>query len=302
MRSLVNVQVGPYTLRTQIGLGGAAEVWHATHVDDERAYAVKLLRPEHREDVNQLKALETEFSILEQLRHKALTPGRRWVEIDDRSGYVMDLVPGMNMSVALARKLPFNGLHCLRDLVDVVAFLHENELIHNDIKLENCILRPEGSLALVDLGNVRRMQWTNVITGFFRRPAQQIFGTATYLAPELIAGKRPTVKSDLYAIGVCTFLFLTGKPPFMADTNDERLRANISETPPGLASRIPGIPPGPAAILDRCLAKKADARPESAEEVLAAINDLLTKVRYVRVKTPDPGSLGRGPIGGGLPP
>ena len=279
MMSLVSAQVGPFILRDQIGLGGVAEVWQASHVEDGRLYAVKLLRPERMSDPQHLKELETEFSVLEQLRHPAIPRGRRWVEIAGRPGFVMDYMPGENLATVVARKQPINGLRCLMELADAVAFLHEKGLIHNDIKLENCILRPDGSLALLDFGSVKRIQWSQAITGLFRRPSQHVFGTATYLAPELISGKRPTVKSDIYALGVAGFMVMTGRAPFSAGTNEERLRANASETPPTLASRLPGIPPGPAMVIDRCLAKKPEVRPETAEEIRDAAKELLSRVK-----------------------
>ena len=279
MSTLVNVQVGPFIFREQIGMGGVAEVWKAVHVDDGRAYAVKILRADRLAEAQHLKALEMEFSILEQLRHPALAPGRRWVEVDGRPGFVMDLIPGENLATVLARKQPVPGLRCVHELAAAVAYVHENDLIHNDIKLENCVLRPDGSLGLIDFGSVKRVQWGGNITGLFRRPAQQIFGTATYLAPELIAGKRPTTKTDLYALGVAAFILITGRPPFAAATNEARLRANATEIPPTLASRVPGIPAAPASVIDRCLAKKPDIRPADAAEVRDAARDLLARLK-----------------------
>ena len=284
MSTLVNRQIGPYLLRDRIGLGGVAEVWQADHVDDSRTYAVKILRPDRLAEPKHRRCLEDEFSILEQLRHPGLPPGRRWIEVDGRAGFVMDYVAGENLAVAIAKKEPIPGIRCLHDIAATLHFLHENELIHNDIKLENAILRPDGSTVLLDLGNAKRIQWTNAITGIFRKPAKQIFGTATYLAPELIAGKKPTVATDLYAVGVAAFLLITGRPPFLAGTNEERLNANVNDAPPTLASRIQGIPMAPAAIIDACLAKKPEGRPPSAALVRDAAKDLLDRLRLSQVQ------------------
>jgi serine/threonine-protein kinase len=271
---LISATVGPFAVRELIGAGGVAEVYRVEHVEDARSFAMKVLRAERLAEKDKLKAFQDEFRWLSQLKHPGIPVARRTAEIQGRPCFIMDLVPGDTMAAFQARNRQVPGVAALGGLAAIVAYLHERRLIHNDIKLENAMLRPDGGVSLVDFGSVREVQADNVITRFFTRAPKQIFGTATYLAPELIAGKRPTLATDVYALGVCAFMLLTGKPPFEATRQSGRLRANAEERPPSIRERLPQIPIAIAQAIDACLAKSADDRPADARALLRAIKDL----------------------------
>jgi serine/threonine-protein kinase len=272
--SLINATLGSFVVRELIGAGGVAEVYRAEHVEDQKSLALKALRYERLGEKDKLKAFQDEFRWLSQLRHPGIPLARRTGEIQGRPCILMDYVPGETLAVLQAKGRQTPGVGPLLGLVGIVAYLHERRLIHNDIKLENTILRPDGGVSLVDFGSVKEVQADNVITRFFTRTPKQIFGTATYLAPEIIAGKRPTLATDVYALGVCAFMLLTGKPPFDATRQSGRLRANASERPPSIRERLPQITPALAHGIDACLAKSADERPADARALLGLIKEL----------------------------
>jgi serine/threonine-protein kinase len=272
--SLINANVGPFVVRELIGAGGVAEVYRAEHMDDHKSLALKVLRPERLGEKDKVKAFQDEFRWLSQLRHPGIPVARRTSEIQGRPCFLMDLVPGDAMAALQTKGRQIPGVAALGGLAAIVAYLHERRLIHNDIKLENAMLRPDGGVALVDFGSVKEVQADNVITRFFTRTPKTIFGTATYLAPELIAGKRPTLSTDVYALGVCAFMLLTGKPPFDEARVSGRLRANASQQPPSIRERLPQLTPALGQAIDSCLAKTAEERPADARVFLASIKDL----------------------------
>jgi serine/threonine-protein kinase len=272
--SLINATIGPFVVRQQIGAGGVAEVFRVEHVDDQRSFALKILRPERLAEKDKVKAFEEEFRWLNKLKHPGLPVARRTGEIHGRPCFIMDYVPGETLAQLQSARKPIRGVSALTQLLEVCAYLHEHRVIHNDIKLENCIQRPDGRVLLVDFGSAREVQSDNVITRFFTRKATQIFGTATYLAPELIAGKRPTLLTDVYALGVCCHLLLTGRPPFDATRQSGRLRANVSEVPPSIRERLTSLAPGFAIPIDACLSKSPDERPADARVLLRELKDL----------------------------
>ncbi len=291
---LTNLNLGPFTLREIIGSGGIAEVYRADHRDDTgrdqaKQYAVKVMRPERAAEKQQVKNFLEEYDTISELNHPGVPVARRQGEVDGRPAFVMDLVPGNNLAVLQLQPKSYPGVHCLAELCAVVAFLHQHDIIHNDLKLENCILHPDGHLVLVDYGSVRFPRRTSFLSKLLpAAPPKMIFGTATYLAPELILGKRPTFRTDVYALGVCAFYMLTGKPPFGEARQSGRLQANLKQTPPSIAARVPGIHPSVAAIIDRCLSKDPDERPAAAPEVHAAAKlhlDKLHESAVQRVKT-----------------
>jgi serine/threonine-protein kinase len=272
--SLTNASFGPWVLRNQIGAGGAAEVYRADHREDGSQVAVKVLRPERQADRAHFKAFGDEYARMQALAHPAIPVVKRMGEVAGRAAFAMELVPGDTITSMLSRARAVPGVSCLLQLAEVVSYLHGKELIHNDIKLENTMLRPDGRLVLVDYGNVRDASGTNVITRMFTRRPAQIFGTATYLAPELIEGKRPTMTSDVYALGVCAFFLLSGSPPFSATRQSGRLRANAVETPPSILDRVPRLPANVAAAIDHALSKEPERRPQTARSFLGAMKEL----------------------------
>ncbi len=269
--SLVNASIGPFVVRELIGAGGIAEVFRVEHQDDRRSFALKAIRPERQEEKEKLKAFQEEFLLMQKLKHQGIPVARRSGEIAGRACFIMDLIPGDTFAALQTKHQMIPGPSSLCGLVEIVAYLHDQDLIHNDIKLENSFLRPDNSVALVDFGNVKRVLTDNVITRFFTKKPSQIFGTASYLAPELIAGKRPTLASDMYALGVCAFLLLTGKLPFDESRQSGRLRANMSKDAPSIRDRLPTIPHPVAYAIDRCLAKAPEGRPAHARELYDAL-------------------------------
>ena len=278
-RTLANQTLGPFILREIIGVGGVAEVYRADHCNDSRQYAVKVMRPERVAERVQVRNFLEEFDTIQDLKHPSIPVPRRQGEIEGRPAFVMDLIAGANLATLLGEGRPFPGVQVLSQLCAVADYLHRQEIIHNDLKLENCMIRPDGHLVLVDYGSVHSSRRTGFLRRLFRKPKLQIFGTATYLAPELIQGGRPTFRSDVYALGVCAFFMLSGRPPFEEARQSGRLKANLKAAPPSIAERVLDIHPEVASIFDACLAKDPQRRPQEASEVHAAAKLHLDKLR-----------------------
>ncbi len=260
---LSGLTIGPYYVRDLVGVGGVAEVYRAVHRDGSHA-ALKVLKVERLGERDKIRAFEIEIAQLKRLSHPALPKVLHDGSIDNRPAFLMDFMRGETLSALVTAHEPLPGATLVREIVGIAGYLHGKDLVHNDLKLENLILRPDGSVALVDFGNVREIR-NRVITRFFLRRQEQIFGTATYLAPELIRGDAPTTQSDVYALGVIAFMLLTGKPPFDDARQSGRLRAHLNEKPPSIQSLLPQLPPAVASVIDLCLVQAdPERRPSDA--------------------------------------
>jgi serine/threonine protein phosphatase PrpC len=160
---------------------------------------------------------------------------------------VMPLYPGELLETRLARP-PALGLEEGRNiaikLARAAAALHRAGIIHRDIKPDNVILEPEGSLKLIDLGVVR-------IPGLEDFPPEDIPGTPAYMAPEMFAGEPGNEATDIYALGVTLFRALTGEFPYgNADATSPPRR----ERPKELAALRPDLPAWLQGALARALA------------------------------------------------
>lgn len=269
-KSLANLKLGCWILREKIGLGGTAEIWRADHLGGGVPAAIKVMHAEKAVQPVHVKSFQGEWELLSQLDHPGVPRVLERGVVDQRPAMAMEYVPGANVSSLLARRTPFPALGVLVQLAGIVDFLHRKRVVHGDLKLENLILNPQSQVKLVDFGTARRRHLLSPVTAIFAKPQARIFGTAAYLAPEIIAGKRSDFPSDLYALGVCAFALCVGRTPFEATRLSAKLRAHANEAAPTLAEMVPGFPPGPSSLIDRCLAKDPRHRPASAAEVEAA--------------------------------
>jgi serine/threonine protein phosphatase PrpC len=160
---------------------------------------------------------------------------------------VMPLYQGELLETRLTRR-PSVGLEEGRNiaikLARAVAALHRADIIHRDIKPDNVILEPEGSLKLIDLGVVR-------VPGLEDSPPENIPGTPAYMAPEMFAGEPGNEATDLYALGVTIFRTFTGEFPYgNADATSPPRR----ERPKALSALRPDLPAWLQAVLGRAIA------------------------------------------------
>src|SRR5580658_4953947 len=101
--AFINAAFGPYLLREMISGGGIAEVYRATHQEDQRSVAVKMMRPEMQQDKGHLTCFKDEFAFLQRLSHEALPVARRFGEIRGRAAFAMDLIPGEPLHVVIKK-------------------------------------------------------------------------------------------------------------------------------------------------------------------------------------------------------
>jgi serine/threonine-protein kinase len=278
--AFINASFGPYVLREVISAGGIAEVYRATHQEDQRPVAVKMMRPDKQADKYHLGCFKDEFGFLQRLSHASLPAGRRFGEIRGRASFAMDFISGEPLHLVIKKGTPFNRLAAFLELVEVVAYLHAQHIIHADLKLENIILRPTGNLVLVDFGNAREMMERSFLSRLFSPGKNRVFGTPTYLAPELMRGAQTSYASDVYSLGVCAFVLLSGEPPFHANSRTGRLKANLTSEAPAIRSRCSELPQQAADAIDRCLSKVPEERPATAESLLSLVK-VLTPAKNV---------------------
>lgn len=272
--SLSNASFGPYTLREQISAGGIAEVYRGEHNDDHKSVAIKIMRPEKQADKYHRQGFDDEYRILKDLKHSGLSGVRRQGEIKGRACFAMDYFSGLPIHQVVRMDQPWDRVKAFYDLVGIAAYLHGENIIHADLKLENVILRPTGNVALVDFGNARKLETKSFFARLFGPKKDRVFGTPTYLAPELMKGKQPSYASDVYALGVCAFIMLSGEPPFDASSRTGRLKANLNNDAPTIRSRCTELPLRAAQAIDRCLDKEPAERPGNATTLFGLIKEL----------------------------
>src|SRR4051794_12663619 len=261
--------LGSYRLLERIGKGGMGEVYRAQHVRLGSERAVKVLPPALAAEADFLKRFEREASSAASLDHPNILPVYEYGEAEGAPYLVMPYVKGGTLKERMA-KGPVPQAEMLRYLAqmgEALDFAHEKGLIHRDVKPANMLLDERGRLYLADFGIAKALEGAEGLT----RTGVGV-GTPEYMAPEQAQG-RADQRSDLYALGVILYQFLTGRVPYSGNSTVEVLMKHLQDPLPvlPLRSAVPALPPRVEQVVAKALAKNPNDRYASGK---AMVDDL----------------------------
>jgi serine/threonine-protein kinase len=257
----VGERLGPYRLEDVLGRGGMGIVFRATREPDGETVALKVLRRELAADEVYERRFDRERRIASGLRHSNLLPIVDAGESGGRRYVAVRFVDGCSLAELLESEGPLTVPELLRVTPQIAAALdalHEQGLVHRDVKPANVMLDAGGNASLTDFGLARGEAYT-ILT----RPGQ-VMGTLDYLAPELIQGAQATRASDVYALGCVAFECLVGHPPFAGGSLVEASRRHLEEEPADPATSRGDVPGELGWAVRRALAKDPADRPRTA--------------------------------------
>ena len=266
---------GRYTIDRELGHGGMATVHLARDVKHGRVVAIKVLRPELAQAIGSERFLR-EINIAAQLQSPHILPLLDSGEADGLVYYVMPFVEGASLRGRLATEgalAPSEAMRLLRDVVDGLAHAHRQGVIHRDIKPDNVMIAERHAL-LVDFGVAKALSDASAHHDLTSIGVS--LGTPAYMAPEQAAADPNTDhRADIYSIGILAYELLSGKPPFTG-APQVVLISQITAAPEPLLKVKPDVPPAIAQIVMRCLEKDPAKRFQTADELLIAIESLVT--------------------------
>jgi serine/threonine protein kinase len=241
---------GRYQVTRALSSGGFGQTFLAQdkRIPGERTCVVKQLKPQVNtaEHLTLAKGLfEREAQTLAQLgeHHDQIPNLLAYFSEGEEFYLVQDYVDGQTLEAELTESSPWSEaqvLAMLRDVLPVLAYVHQQGVIHRDIKPANIIRRRrDGKLVLIDFGAIKQVQMQTVDSGQPTATATRI-GTVGYMASEQARGK-PRPNSDLYALGMVAIQALTGRQPqFLEEDNNtgDILWRHLTEVSPGLAQVV----------------------------------------------------------------
>lgn len=265
---------GVYDLEHELGRGGMGVVYKARDRRLKRTVAIKVLPPElgYRSEIRTRFLREAETAA--QLSHPNIVP---IYSVDERDGlvyFVMAFVDGDNLAQRLLRQGamdPGQARRMIRDVADALAYAHQRQVIHRDIKPDNILLdQGSGRPMVTDFGIARAISEG----ADARLTATGIaIGTPAYMSPEQSAGdKEVDGRADLYALGVVAYQMLSGEPPFIASSTPAMLVKHLSERPTPVHMKRAGIPSDLSSIVMCLLEKDPSDRFDSADALIAALD------------------------------
>jgi serine/threonine-protein kinase len=252
---------GRYSLERELGRGGMGIVYLAREVRLDRLVAIKLLPPK-ADSGNLRERFLREARTAAKLSHPHVIPIYAVEELGEFVFFAMAFVEGKTLTQRVRERGPLppsEAAKMLREVAWALAYAHEQGVIHRDVKPDNILLEDGTGRALVaDFG----------IAGQVKDAASweggAIAGTPEFMSPEQALGESIDHRSDLYSLGVVAFFALSGRLPFDAPSVSEVLAKLVSQPAPALTAIAPGVPRRLAQIVDQCLAKDRQQRPQSA--------------------------------------
>lgn len=274
---------GRYRIVRQLGVGGFSQTFLAadTQLPGQPLCVVKQLKPQLRnlEQWSIAKRLfDTEAQVLYQLGHHDQIP-RLFAHFEDYQEFylVQELVEGESLQELFIPEQPWTEqrvIVLLKDILQILVFIHEQNVIHRDVKPSNIICRKQdGRAILIDFGAVKQMSdlLLNATDGQMMTIS---IGTQGYVPTEQLSGT-PRFNSDIYAVGIIGIQLLTGTRPHLLErepqTNEILWRARPTD-PLGTSGQVSSEL---AAILDRMVCYHFRDRYQRATEPLQALEELL---------------------------
>ncbi|HIV33680.1 MAG TPA: Stk1 family PASTA domain-containing Ser/Thr kinase [Candidatus Blautia intestinigallinarum] len=259
-----------YEIVGKIGSGGMADVYKGKDHKLNRYVAIKVLKPEFREDTKFIKKFQTEAQSAAGLTHPNVVNVYD-VGNDDGVYYiVMELIEGITLKEYISKKGKLSIKEATSIAIQVSMGLeaaHSHGIVHRDVKPQNIIISTDGKVKVTDFG-IARAASSNTISS-------NAMGSVHYSSPEQVRGGYSDEKSDIYSLGITLYEMVTGVVPFDGDTTVAIAIKHLQEEMVPPSTYTPELPYSLERIIEKCTQKSVDRRYRNMGEVIADLKHSL---------------------------
>lgn len=262
-----------YAIAEQLGIGGSGVVYRAFDRELGEVVAVKTVRPDVLAvDPTALERLKSEIRLARRISHRNVVRTHDLGEADGMYFITMEYVTGTSLRDLINRRDPLPPAAVVaigKQLCRALEVAHEQGVIHRDIKPQNLMMQPDGTLKVMDFGVARLRERSNQLTS-----TGMVVGTPAYMAPEQLMDDPVDARVDIYAAGVVMYECLTGHRPVDGSSPHVLMARMLSSNIRPPIEVNPAVPKLLSAIVMRTLSKDANDRPGTAGELY----DLLAQI------------------------
>ncbi len=254
-----------------------AEVYRGYHERLDRYVAIKVLHPFLADDAEFKQRFEQEARNIAQLKHPNIVQVYDFDYDDENDSYymVMELIEGVTLKDRITeldqkkQTIEYGeALRVMREAASALAYAHGRGMIHRDVKPANLMFDRDDRVVLTDFGIAK------IIHGGQFTASGGMVGTPAYMAPEQGMGQPGDARSDLYSLGVILFHMLSGKLPFEGENPLSVILMHLNEPMPLVRDLKPQLPPEVDQVIGKLMAKDAEDRYQTAQELITDIRVL----------------------------
>jgi len=287
---------GRYRIIALLGRGGMGEVYRADDLTLGQPVALKFLPDDAARDQGLLERFKNEVRIARRVSHPNVCRVYDVGEVDGHTFFTMEYVDGEDLASLLRRigRLPEDkALDIARQLCAGLAAAHAKGVLHRDLKPANIMLDGRGQVVITDFGLAGVADQIH--------DAEVRSGTPAYMAPEQLAGREVSTRSDIYSLGLVLYEVFTGKQAFPGKLDEKSRPAEREISRP--SSVVKDLNPAIERVILRCLETEPSARPATILSVAAALpgGDPLAAA-LAAGETPSPQLVAASGETAGLPP
>jgi len=276
-------QLGDYSIVSRIGTGAYGEVYESEHAITRRRDAIKVLVDDRLHSAEEQERFLQEIQVQASLHHPNIAAVYNAFLTPHGLALVMELVRGEPLSAILAQgRLPLErGVRLVQEVLAALAYAHAQGIVHRDVKPENIIVTPDGSVKLTDFGLARstaspRLSQSGVLAG-----------SPCYMSPEQARGTTaPDARSDTYSAGVVLYEVVTGQLPFTGDSTFEVLLEHQYSPPAPPEEVDPAVSPALSQVILTALEKEPERRYQTAGAFYAALEEAARCDETVEIAAP----------------
>ncbi|MEK7484787.1 MAG: serine/threonine-protein kinase, partial [Planctomycetota bacterium] len=268
-------RMGEYELLEEIGRGGMGVVYKAYHRGLNQYIALKMMLSKINTNENALHRFQREMKILAKLDHPGIVKIFNSGEEDGVFYLVMEYVSGNSLERQREKLTQREKIEIINFVLKALAYAHQQNILHRDLKLENILLHGRNQPKIVDFGlakSITEEQEDHKIT-----QSGALLGTTSYMAPEQISGayEKIGIQTDLYAMGICLYRLLSAKYPYEGKSIPDLFQQIMTQEPKSPRFWNPNIHKDLEAIILKAIAKNPKERYDNAESFGQDIQNFL---------------------------